>query len=206
MRSQDNGEGVSRLEVRGLGSAVIRDVSLRLGAGEGLAVVGPSGSGKTSLFRAIADLDPNEGEVLLSGEARSRMPAPEWRRRVAYVPAEPAWWLETAGEHLPEGGAAMAERLGLAPALLGKPVASLSTGERQRLALAAAFARAPQVLLLDEPTSALDEGNRGDVEDAVLEMLADGAALLIASHDPAQVARLGLAVLHMRDGRVEEEE
>lgn len=203
MGSQDNGRGTPRLEISGLGSAVIRDVSLRLAPGEGRAVVGPSGSGKTSLFRAIADLDPNEGEIMLSGRARSATPAPEWRRCVAYVPAEPGWWLTLAGEHVPPEATPMVERLGLSLGLLEKPVSALSTGERQRLALAIAFAREPEVLLLDEPTSALDEENRDAVEAAVRDMLAGGAAMLIASHDRGQVERLGLATLYMKDGRLE---
>lgn len=205
MGSQEHGDAAPRLEVRDLRSAVLRGVSLTLAPGEGLAVVGPSGSGKTSLFRAIADLDPNEGEVWLSGAPRDTVPAPEWRRRVAYVPAEPGWWLPSAGDHVPEAALPMVERLGLSRAALDKPVASFSTGERQRLALAMAFARAPEALLLDEPTSALDESNRDDVEAAIREMLSQGTAMLIASHDRSQVERLGLEVLHMKDGLISRE-
>lgn len=205
MGSQEHGDAAPRLEVRDLRSAVLRGVSLTLAPGEGLAVVGPSGSGKTSLFRAIADLDPNEGEVWLSCAPRDTVPAPEWRRRVAYVPAEPGWWLPRAGDHVPEAALPMVERLGLSLAALDKPVASFSTGERQRLALAMAFARAPEALLLDEPTSALDESNRDDVEAAIREMLSQGTAMLIASHDRSQVERLGLEVLHMKNGLISTE-
>jgi len=190
------------LMVDGLTSAVLSNVSLTVGGGEGRAVVGPSGSGKTSLFRAIADLDPNEGRVLLRGVNRESFSPGEWRRRVAYVPAEPAWWLPKAGDHADAKARAVAERLGLAPALMDKPVKSLSTGERQRLALAIALARGPEVLLLDEPTSALDEENRDDAEAAIREALSGGAALLIASHDPEQIGRLGLQSIHIADGRI----
>lgn len=194
-----NGNG---LVIRDLSSAVLKDVSISVGRGEGRAIVGPSGSGKTSLFRAITDLDPNTGEVGLGGAARESFAAPDWRRRVAYVPAEPAWWLAHAGDHADETALQFADRLGLNRQLMEKPTGSLSTGERQRLALAIALARKPDVLLLDEPTSALDEENRDDVETAILEQLQRGAILLIASHDKAQVERLGLHVLNIAGGRL----
>ena len=69
--------------------------SFDLDAGECVAVRGPSGSGKTQLLRAIADLDPNEGTVLLDGTPRETVPAPAWRRLVAYLPAEPGWGQDT---------------------------------------------------------------------------------------------------------------
>lgn len=192
------------LSIRGLSSAVLRDVSLDLAAGEGRAIVGASGSGKTSLFRAIADLDPNEGTVLLNKAGRETFSPPEWRSRVAYVPAEPAWWLPKAGDHADAGAWSLAEQLGLAANLRSKPVRSLSTGERQRLALAIAIARKPDVLLLDEPTSALDEHNRDEVEAMVGQALADGTSLLMASHDPDQIERLRLPTLHVVGGRIVE--
>jgi phosphate-transporting ATPase len=196
-------EPATGLEVSDLASAVLKGVALTVAAGQGRAIVGPSGSGKTSLFRAIADLDPGSGAVALAGRPRESFTPGEWRSRVAYVPAEPAWWLSKAGDHADAEARRFAERLGLGADLLAKPVKSLSTGERQRLALAIAFARRPDALLLDEPTSALDDENRDDVEAAILERLADGAALLIASHDMGQVERLGLDVVHMADGRLD---
>lgn len=190
------------LRIAGLSSAVLKDVALSVGGGEGRAITGPSGSGKTSLFRAIADLDPNEGDVSLSGRARQQFAPGDWRRRVAYVPAEPAWWLTQAGDHADGAAREVAGRLGLSTALLEKPVKSLSTGERQRLALAIAFARNPDVLLLDEPTSALDEDNREIVEGMIREQMTGGAALLVASHDPAQLGRLGLQPVRIDGGRI----
>ncbi len=60
-----------------------------LADGECLTVRGPSGAGKTLLLRALADLDPNHGEVHLDGQARDAMPAPQWRRRVVQVDGSP---------------------------------------------------------------------------------------------------------------------
>ncbi len=102
-----------------------------------IAVRGPSGAGKTLLMRAIADLDPNEGRVALDGEDRAAMPAPLWRRRVTYVPAEPGWWADTIGEHFVDwaGALPLIERVGLTDAAKSWPVARCSTGERPGLAL-----------------------------------------------------------------------
>src|SRR3546814_3694122 len=77
------------LTVRNLSRSGLEPTSFELAAGECIALRGPSGSGKTLLLRALADLDLNEGEVLLDDTPRSRIPAPRWRRRVGYVAAEP---------------------------------------------------------------------------------------------------------------------
>ncbi|MEW5962448.1 MAG: ATP-binding cassette domain-containing protein, partial [Pseudomonadota bacterium] len=78
-------------------------LSFSVQSGECLAVEGPSGSGKTRLLRAIADLDPADGHILLDGLAREEAPATEWRRLVRYAAAEPAWWTETPRGALPPG-------------------------------------------------------------------------------------------------------
>lgn len=201
--SGEAGSGQSDgLTIGNLSSAVLNNVALTVARGEGRAIVGPSGSGKTSLFRAIADLDPNTGQVSLGAAPRENFSPGEWRRRVAYVPAEPAWWLTRAGDHADAAAREVAGTLGLPSDLMNKSVKSLSTGERQRLALAIAFARKPDVLLLDEPTSALDEDNRDQVETLIAGLLKAGAILLIASHDPEQVARLGLESLHVAEGHI----
>ena len=67
-------------------------LSFEVPARECLAVEGPSGSGKTRLLRAIADLDAAQGYAYLEGVERRELPGPEWRRRVRYASAEPAWW------------------------------------------------------------------------------------------------------------------
>jgi sulfonate transport system ATP-binding protein len=132
---------------------------LRLFPGECLAVDGPSGSGKTRLLRILADLDPHQATIRLNDRAQQDYPAPEWRSRVALLPAESAWWLDSVGEHMPPGAAEWLPPLGLDPEAMHWQVARLSSGEKQRLALARLLARRPQLLLLDEPTANLDRGN-----------------------------------------------
>jgi phosphate-transporting ATPase len=197
------------LSVRGLRRLHLA-ASFDLGAGECLALEGPSGSGKTQLLRAVADLDPNEGTVLLEGKPRDGMPAPAWRRLVGYVAAEAGWWADAVGEHFPDWAAAapLAGHLGLPPACRGWPVARLSTGERRRLALARALAAAPggpRVLLLDEPTTGLDGAAAAAVEALVAERRrACGTGVVWVTHDPAQAGRVARRRLLLRDGRLEE--
>lgn len=189
---------IESLKVHGLAP-----VSFEVEAGECLAVQGPSGAGKTVLLRAIADLDPAEGRVFLDGTERGAIPGPEWRKRVRYAAAEPAWWAETPRRHFAGNGKpdTLAKSLGLKPAQLDQPVARLSTGERQRLALLRALLDEPDVLLLDEPTGALDAKATGLAEKILKRELEAGRTILLVSHDPKQASRLASRRLTLGDGK-----
>ena len=167
-------------------------ISFEVAPHECLAIEGPSGSGKTRLLRAIADLDAADGFVYLEGAERREVPGPEWRRRVRYASAEPAWWGANARAHFPP--AAKLDRLipavGLEPELLDRPLSELSTGERQRLGLVRAIADEPRVLLLDEPTSALDAQATALAEELIRFQMLAGRMVVLVSHNPLQVARL----------------
>ncbi|MEJ2712666.1 MAG: ATP-binding cassette domain-containing protein [Acidihalobacter sp.] len=190
----------SRLEVRGLSGSVFRDVSLSLAAGECVALTGPSGSGKSVLLRAIVDLDPNAGEVLLDGESRAGFTPSAWRRALALVPAEPAWWAERVVEHFSHGAEPDLPELGLPAEALDWEVARCSSGERQRLALLRSLALAPRVLLLDEPTANLDADSRGRVETLVDKFRGEGGAVLWVTHDPEQALRVAGRRLELAKG------
>ncbi|WP_431858992.1 ABC transporter ATP-binding protein [Azospirillum sp.] len=190
------------LTVRNLATPVLKPASLSVATGACVAVQGPSGAGKSVLLRAIADLDPNTGEVSLGDRSREAMPAPAWRRLVAYVAAESGWWLERVGEHFADPVAALplVAALGLPAQALEWPVARLSTGERQRLAFARTLAQRPAVLLLDEPTAALDEASVDRVETLLRAELARGTAILLVTHATAQAERLADRTLRMEGG------
>lgn len=166
--------------------------TLALAPGQAAAVAGPSGSGKSLLLAAIADLIPNTGQVQLGAQRREATPAPEWRRRVCYLAANPAWWAATVREHFasPPRPEALAT-LALPAELLDRDPHALSTGERQRLGLLRALAVQPQVLLADEPTAALDVAHTAAVERLLTARMKAGLALLLVSHDPDQARRLG---------------
>lgn len=196
----------ARLAVRGLRSPFAGPFDFALHGGECIAIQGPSGAGKSVLLRMLADLDPHEGEALLDGRPCAAMAAPDWRSRVVYQPAEPAWWEATAGEHF-----APAQRdfligalagLGLAPKSLGTPIERLSTGERQRLALLRSLACAPQVLLLDEPTASLDPASVTSAEALLRSFLARGMALLIVTHSGEQARRLAQRTFYVENGKL----
>lgn len=194
------------LSVRNLKRLALGPVDLDLRPGERVALVGPSGTGKSMLLRAIADLDPNEGDVALDGDGRESMAAPDWRRQVMYVPAHSGWWADKVEPHF-EGAMRNAviellHRLGLESTALGWEVANLSTGERQRLSLARALAQNPKVLLLDEPTSGLDADNAARVEKIVVQAADDGLGVLFVTHDAAQAERLGHRTVRLENGRL----
>ncbi len=200
---------MSALRIRALHTALLAAVDLDIDAGELVFLSGPSGAGKSLLLRAIADLDPNTGEVWCADIARSSVPAPVWRRRVGLLPAESGWWDERVGGHLPgavERGAGLEPllaRLGFGPEVLDWEIRRLSTGERQRLALARLLLHQPEVLLLDEATANLDPDNRAKVEAVIADYRAErAAAVLWVSHDPDQRRRMNGRRLVIRDGRI----
>lgn len=194
------------LTIRGLRREGLGPVDLDVDRGDCVAVMGPSGSGKTLFLRAIADLDPSEGDVALDGAARGAMPAPAWRRRVIYVAGEPGWWGDTVGYHFADTAAAtpLVVAMGLPPEVFEWPVERLSTGERQRLGLARALVQAPSVLLLDEPTSGLDGSARDRIEALLRDRMNAGTTILAVTHDPAQAGRLAKRTLHFAAGAARE--
>jgi len=181
------------LAVQSLSRPGLHPASFTLKAGECMILRGPSGSGKTLLMRALADLDLNQGTVMLDERPREDIPAPEWRKRVAYVPAESGWWADRVGDHFENtaGLEPLLIRAGLADDALNWPVSRLSTGEKQRLALLRALAQSPGYLLLDEPTSALDETARELIEDLIRSEMASGTGVLLITHDADQAQRFG---------------
>lgn len=182
---------MSHLRAEGLRSGPLGPLDIRVEAGACLGVSGPSGSGKSLLLRALADLDPHDGEVWLDGLAQAATPPTDWRRRVTWVAAESVWWADTVGEHFRAPDQSAWADLGFAPEVAGWEIRRLSSGEKQRLGLLRALQSRPAVLLLDEPTSALDRVNTERVEALIADYRADtGAAVVWVSHDPAQLDRV----------------
>ena len=196
------------LRVAHLKAGPLPPLSFQVGNGACLAVEGPSGSGKTCLLRAIADLDPAAGQVFLDGAERSEMSPQAWRKSVRYCAAEPGWWTPTprpafygAPISAQEAGDSkvlrLLLRLGLTAGHLDRSIHLLSTGERQRLALARALFDEPRILLLDEPTASLDVASAALVEELLKFLLLGGRCILLASHDQGLIGRLSDARLQL---------
>jgi putative ABC transport system ATP-binding protein len=195
-----------QFQATGLSRLHLGPIDFGLSAGETVCLSGPSGAGKTVLMRALADLDPNEGKLELCQQSRETIAAPQWRRQVCYLPADSGWWMETVGEHFPDPDLALLllVRLKLPDDVLTWPIARLSTGEKQRLALARVLLLNPKVLLLDEPTSGLDAEATQAAEAEIKEHTKTGSAVLFVSHDAEQIARIADRKFVLANGTLSE--
>lgn len=203
----------------------LRGSDLSLAAGERLLVQGPNGSGKSTLLRVITGEQPVvAGTVVVSGTALHELTAGqrrEWRARsVGFVDQFAGRGLlpelsvlenvalqlrlmavqRAAAEHRAR---ATCGRLEIEH-LLERPVAQLSGGEAQKVAVCAAVAHEPRLLLADEPTGELDERSAGEVYDLLARIAADGTGVILVSHDPRAVGSSDRAV-RIRDGRAAEQ-
>jgi len=179
------------LKVNHLQILKLQPWSFTLEAGEAIYLSGPSGSGKTRLLRAIADLDPHQGEIFLNGQSQTAMPANEWRKRVAFLPAESQWWDDQVGGHFRDYDADLLTQLGFKPEAMRWEVARLSSGEKQRLALLRALEESPEILLLDEPTANLDPQCTRVIETCIQNLRDDSKiAAIWVTHNSDQVKRV----------------
>jgi len=183
----------------------LRDVSLRIGRGERIALVGANGSGKSTLLRVLHGLlPPSAGQRHQHGAVRIAMlfQRPFLLRLSVQANVRLGLWL--AGVRGATGAARCADalqRVGL-QAEATRPARALSGGQQQRLALARAWALQPDVLLLDEPTASLDPTAKREVEALLDEFAAQGLTLIVASHNLGQVKRLAQRVIYLEHGRV----
>ena len=209
----------------GSGRPAIREISLVFLKGEFILITGPNGAGKTTLIETcLGLLKPLKGRVFLLGVDTKSRKIVKARRKCSYVPQDfmkPPYESYTA-RHVIELGLALkklggnreverrikwvSQLLGIED-LLDKPIGILSGGQQQKIYLARAFARKPEVLFLDEPFSSLDRESREHVA-SVLRKYVDKekAAVIIVSHDTGPVAELVDCTVVMEDGRVVEVE
>ena len=198
----------------------ITDVSINLDAGEFVAVQGPSGCGKsTVLLTAGGLLKPDSGEVLVAGKnAYSLSPnarAAFRARTIGFVFQQfhlvpyldvldnvlsPALASAESQNYVRQRAEQLIEHFGLTPRIHHVP-GELSSGERQRTALARALLNKPQLLLADEPTGNLDHESAEAVLGYLKEFAESGGAVLMVTHDDRAVPFAQRAI-HLRDGRI----
>jgi tungstate transport system ATP-binding protein len=189
---------------------ILRDVTLEIGGGAPTLLLGPNGSGKSTLIKVgMRLIVPTSGRITFGGRSTANatrsaivFQKPVMLRRTAA--ANISFALSAAGR--PTNAATVAHLLaqvGLA-GLADRAARRLSGGEQQRLALARALARAPEVLFLDEPTASLDPAATKAVEDIIARIAAEGIKIVMATHDLGQARRLAGDVVFLARGRVVE--
>jgi ABC-type Fe3+/spermidine/putrescine transport system ATPase subunit len=197
--------------------ALVRDLSLRIAAGEIVALLGPSGCGKSTLLKIVAGLEPaDQGSVWFNGQDITQQP-PE-RRGFALMFQDFALFphlnvLDNVAFGLVEQRLPRAQARQQASAILGRfglatqaqqQVWTLSGGEQQRVALARALITAPRALLLDEPFSALDAELRQSLRDEFRQHIAAaGMATLLVTHDEQEARAMASRAVRLQDGQLQ---
>ncbi len=202
---------------------VLREVSFTVAAGQRVALVGPSGAGKSTVLALLLGfIEPEHGRILAGGVDLSTVDLAAWRERLAWVPQRPHLFAAPVLDNIRlgapgapveavEAAAEAAQAHGFISALpdgygtvLGERGYGLSSGQRQRLALARAYLRGDASLLLfDEPTARLDSASEAAVLAAAATLARNRTALLVA-HRPALVATAD-RILRVSGGTVREE-
>lgn len=202
------------------GKALLEGLSFTFRRGEVCAVLGPNGTGKTTLLKVLLGLlKPSAGEVVLSGGTLGRMAAQERARKLAYIPQDVSlrfplsvfefvllgrkpWfaWGPSPSDVALAG--TVLSRLDL-DAFAERPLASLSGGQRQKVALARALVQETDWLLLDEPTSSLDLRHQVEVLTMARHVAAkQGKGVILSMHDINLASRYADTILLMKDGKI----
>ena len=181
------------------GENILREITFSINAGETVAVVGPTGAGKTSLINLIPRFyDPTSGRVLINGLDLKNLNASSFHSKIALVMQDPFLFSGTIRQNIFQGSQdptaaqeqfiidaancrSLVERLpqGL-DTVLSEGGASISSGERQLISIARAFARNPQLILFDEATSYIDSSTELAIQQAVETLMKNRTSLVVA--------------------------
>jgi len=198
---------------------VLKDISFHATAGKTLAVVGPTGSGKTTLINLILRFyDPDSGRVLINGRDLRQSDMVAVRSRMALVMQEPFVFSASVKENILQGNNAYSKSdfrkllkqsncIDLVESLpdgidtvIGEGGRSLSSGERQLVSIARAFARDPELIILDEATSYIDSGTEEKLQEAIGNLMAGRTSIIVAHR--LSTARSADRILVLHRGRI----
>lgn len=210
--------GGVRKAFRGL--QVLDGVQMSVEAGEIVGLIGDNGAGKTTTLRSVmGEVRPDEGEIRISGAETSKDPAA--RRGVGYVAQDAGLYPDLTGREnleflavargLQSDSPDALKQIDTALALANLGAASdrlareYSGGMGRRLALAGAFLGGPSLVILDEAFQGLDPGAVIRFRDRLEQFGGDGGGALVCSHDLSLLARVSARVLHMSEGKVDQE-
>lgn len=201
------------------GSPILHTVSFQAEENDFIAIVGASGSGKSTLLKLAGDLlSPSAGNLFYKEKDYREWDPIELRQQVMLCFQNPCLFGETVKDDLlfpfhirkqkPDMKriAALMEEFEMDNKLLDQVSATLSGGEKQRIALIRSLMFEPEVLLLDEVTSALDENNTRIVEEAIKRRHENGTLILQVTHNPEQSRRLANRIFTMKEGRITAQE
>ncbi len=211
------------------GDHALKGVSLRVPAGQVMALIGPSGAGKSTLIRCVNRLvEPTAGRVLLRGENIARLGSAGLRlarRRMGMIFQEYAlverltvmenvlsgrlgyvdFWRSALRRYPPgdvEAAFALLDRVGLT-GFADKRADALSGGQRQRVGIARALIQSPEILLVDEPTASLDPKTSRQIMRLICELCAEkGLAAIINIHDVALARMFAQRIVGLRAGEI----
>jgi ABC-type multidrug transport system fused ATPase/permease subunit len=203
------------------GTPVLREINLQIPPSSSVALVGPSGTGKTTVASLLLRFyDPSKGRITLDGQDLRGLTLASLRRNIALVSQDPILFAASIRENIAYGrpGASQEQIVTAArnagahefiqrmpegyESRIAERGATLSSGQRQRLAIARAFLKDAPILILDEPTSALDAQTEGALMQA-LEGLMKGRTTLIIAHRLSTVRRADRIVV-LQDGLIKE--
>jgi ATP-binding cassette, subfamily B, multidrug efflux pump len=203
------------------GETVLKNVSFNITAGETLAIVGPTGSGKTTIINLIIRFyDPTSGHVLVNGMDIKKIYSPDVRAKMALVMQDPFLFSEPIRDNITLGESDISKTalqqiiersncktfIDRLPAgldtVLSEGGASISSGERQLLSIARAFARDPDLIILDEATSYIDSETEYHIQEALFNLMANRTSIIVAHR--LSTARGADKIIVLNRGRIVE--
>ncbi|PIW31377.1 MAG: hypothetical protein COW28_07380, partial [bacterium (Candidatus Ratteibacteria) CG15_BIG_FIL_POST_REV_8_21_14_020_41_12] len=201
---------------------ILKDINLKLKAGEAIGIVGSSGVGKTTLINLLLRFyDPTDGAILINGEDIKNFKLKSLREKIGLVTQEPILFNDTIRNNIAYGKPeAIEEEIKKAAkianihtfietlekgyeTIIGERGARLSGGEKQRIAIARAILKNPPILVLDEATSNLDSESEKLVQEALSRIMKERTSLVIA-HRLSTIRNVDLIIV-LKDGRIEEQ-